>query len=228
MVPIEKLQTSSVAVITSRSTNTHSNRAPTSTQVCRPSDIQLLCRTMRSRRTSARTRLINTNDVFTTCEGLCVHQTDHLRVLGRSPSGSDRTLSNSNTHLLVGSLFSSTARMPNIDCSTAQTAAYSFAHTSDKAELHILQYTQHHTQHKSASTGYLVDFFLAFFYSKPSIGVVRDTKIPHQVSTTYFHHTQMTPTGIDWGWVQTRRTMATKYPSRSRGLRKVVVGGGVQ
>jgi len=38
----------------------------------------------------------------------------------------------------------------------------------------------------------------------------------------------MTPYGIDWGWVQTCRLEATKYPSRSRDLRTVVVGGGVQ
>ena len=38
----------------------------------------------------------------------------------------------------------------------------------------------------------------------------------------------MTPYGIDWGWVQTRRLEATGNPSRSRRSRTVVVGGGVQ
>ena len=183
---------------------------------------------MRSRRTRTRTQLVkHTTDVSTTCGGLWVHQTDHLG-LRRSPSVVDRTLSIPNTNLLVGSLFSSTSHISYIDCSTAQTEVYSSAHTSDKAGVNILKYTELHTQHKSASTGYLADFFLAFFYSNLRIGVLRDTTIPHQASTTYFHHTQMTPTGIDWGWVQTRRLEITKHPSRSRDLRTVVVGGGVQ
>ena len=42
------------------------------------------------------------------------------------------------------------------------------------------------------------------------------------------HNVIQTPDGIDWGWVQTRRPDSNKYPSRSRDLRTVVVGGGVQ
>lgn len=39
---------------------------------------------------------------------------------------------------------------------------------------------------------------------------------------------RVSPYGIDWGWVQTRRLEASKYPSRTRDLRTLVVGGGVQ
>lgn len=38
----------------------------------------------------------------------------------------------------------------------------------------------------------------------------------------------MTPTGIDWEWVQTCRPNGTKYPSRTSRFSIRVVGGGVQ